>query len=167
MQALARQLEDGRQPPMLDNLDMVFIERTRSPVPWEFNVGIGSRIRVCSTATGQVVMAHLPREERQLLLDRLRRDERVCPLSLHPRGRPHGALVNMRERGYAMSDAAPVVRAIAAPVFSSDGAFYALNVVVHGAIPVSELERAHVPGVISTGREISEALGHRGPAATL
>ena len=45
MQSLCRELKTTVNLLMLDDLDMVFIERSRFPVPWDFNVDIGSRMK--------------------------------------------------------------------------------------------------------------------------
>ena len=165
LQALSREFGRSVNLLMLDKTELVFIERIRVHSPWDFNVGVGSRIPVYSTASGRAVLAYLDRECREGLMAQLGADEEALPPAEAGGEGIIDALDEVRAQGYAVNNGQLLsgIRVIAVPLFSRDGAAYAMNVIVPGdEVSVDDLRRTYAPRLITAGREISEALGHQG-----
>jgi DNA-binding IclR family transcriptional regulator len=74
-------------------------------------------------------------------------------------------LNKVKREGFAANDeeSAKGLRAIAVPIFSSEGVTCAIDLIVAPEeVSLKELRRDYAPKLVETGKEISEAMGYRG-----
>jgi DNA-binding IclR family transcriptional regulator len=150
---------------ILDKAEMVFIEKIRVPTLRDINIGIGSRMPVYNTAAGRVVLAHLSPEKLQYVLAEVKNDSSAARYMRKNGKRLLESLAEVRNRGYAINDEESMegIRAVAVPIFSSEGVTYAMHLVVAPEqISVDKLVSEYAPKLIAAGKEISEALGYHG-----
>jgi IclR family transcriptional regulator, pca regulon regulatory protein len=157
---------------VLDGTDIVYVERCRSSRVGQraidLNLHVGSRLPAYCTSMGKVLLAYLPREERDALLDQMELRQRG-PNTLTARRALVAELERVRKEGLAINneELAYGLRSIAAPVLSQSGATAAaINLAVHSSmVSMDELvERLSGP-LRRTAAEISARIGHR-PAST-
>jgi len=149
---------------MLDKDEMVFIERIRVPGLMDLNIGIGSRIPVYNTAAGKAVLAHLSKEKLRETLGQIKKDSRAVQHIGKNGLRLLNRLADVRKQGYALNDqeSRKGIRALAVPIFSTDGVLYAMHMVTSPEdISIEVLRRKYAPRLIEVGREISKTLGYR------
>ncbi len=164
LDSLSKELNRGVSLLMLDDNEMVYVERIRVPILRDFNIGIGSRVPIYNTASGKAVLAYLPQVRVDQIINELKKDRRLIPY-IGKNGEKIGrSLVEVRRQGYAINDQESLrgVRAIAVPIFSASGLEYAINVVVPPEeVSVKELRLSYAPRLIAAGRELSAAMGYR------
>lgn len=150
---------------MRDGTEMVFIERVKVPMLLDFNVGIGSRIPIYSTAPGKVVLAYLDQEKLQEVVSRLnKKDPLVAPYLRSNCEKLFESLIEVRNQGYAINaqESQRGLLGIAAPIFSPEGTTYALSITTsHEEVSIDELTSRYAPKLILVSKEISEAIGYR------
>ncbi len=147
---------------MLDNNEMVYVERVRVPSVRIFNLSVGNRIAVYPTAAGKAVLAYLSEDKLKQVVDELKREGQID--IGHDGRKLFNSLAEVRRDGYSINDEERYkgVRAIGVPVFSSEGIAYAINVTVAPEeVPVDELRRTYAPELVAVGRRISRLLGYR------
>src|SRR5436190_14284657 len=111
---------------VLDGTDIVYVERCRSARVGQraidLNLHVGSRLPAYCTSMGKVLLAHLPRAERDALLDRMELRQRG-PNTLTARRALAAELERVRQAGMAINneELAYGLRSVAAPVFSQSG----------------------------------------------
>jgi len=145
---------------ILDKHEMVYVERIRVPGIRAFNISIGNRIPVWSTAVGKAVLAHLEPAKLKALLKQL---ERIPEFKMGERILAK-ALDQVRRDGFAINDQEFLrgIRAVAVPIFSPDGVNCAINIVVEPEeVSIDELRNYYAPKLIRMGKELSRALGYR------
>ena len=106
-----------------DGPDLVYVERVQAGlVRLGVDVRIGSRVPAYSTAIGQAVLAHLPRETQIRLLEAAPR-RRLTSTTLTGLDALLARLDQVRNSGFALSDQENVsgLRVLAAPVLDADG----------------------------------------------
>lgn len=119
---------------ILDDTDVVVLDRVRSKEVVNWDIGVGSRLPVYCTAMGKAILAFLDKGAQIEVLGKIRFER----LTLHTIDSPEGLKVDLdriRQCGYVLSDQELTVglRSIAAPVFKNgqvEGAFgisYAVN----------------------------------------
>jgi IclR family pca regulon transcriptional regulator len=119
---------------ILDDTDVVVLDRVRSREVVNWDIGVGSRLPVYCTAMGKAILAFLEDEAQTGLLQRIRFERHTR----HTLGTPEelqADLARIRDSGYVFSDQELTMglRSIAAPVFRNgrvEGAFgisYAVN----------------------------------------
>jgi IclR family pca regulon transcriptional regulator len=157
---------------VLDGTDIVYVERCRSSRVGQraidLNLHVGSRLPAYCTSMGKILLAYLPREERDALLDQMELRQRG-PNTLTARRALVAELERVRKEGLAINneELAYGLRSIAAPVLSQSGATAAaINLAVHSSmVSMDELvERLSGP-LRRTAAEISARIGYR-PAST-
>ena len=161
LEGLSRECEKTVNFAILDETEMVYIERIRAPDIRDFNIAIGSRIPIYCTSVGRVVMAYM--EERKLneLLMKVKSDPKSIPF-VEDRRKLLQTLRGVRQKGFATADEEYLegVGAVAVPVFNSEEIIGGINLVVsRPTVTMDELVRKYAPKLIRTGREISHALG--------
>ena len=164
MQKLSRACNKSVNLLMLDGQRMVFIERIRVPSLRDFNISVGSSVPVYNTAAGRTVLAHLSEEKLKKIIHDLKKNREALPHIGENAIRLTRLLGRIRKDGFAINDeeSAKGIRAIAVPIFSRDGIACAIDLIVSPEeTSVDELKREYAPGLISTGIEISEALGYQ------
>jgi IclR family pca regulon transcriptional regulator len=158
LERLSRECNKTVNLAILDKHEMVYVERVRVPGLREFNISIGNRIPVWSTAVGKAVLAHLEPEELKRLVKqlRLRPEFKVAESKLGK------TLDQVRRDGFAINDQEFLrgIRAVAVPIFSPDGVNCAINIVVEPEeVSIDELRKYYAPKLIRVGKELSRALG--------
>jgi IclR family transcriptional regulator, pca regulon regulatory protein len=153
---------------VLDGTDIVYIERCRSSRlgqrAIDLNLHVGSRLPAYCTSMGKTLLAYLPPQERDSVLDKLELQQRG-PNTLTQKRTLLVELERVREVGLAVinEELAYGLRSIAAPVLSQTGeAAAAINLAVHSSmVSVEELvERLGRP-LKRTAAEISSRIGYR------
>ena len=153
---------------ILDGTDIVYIERCRSARAGQreidLNLHVGSRLPAYCTSMGKILLAYLPEDEREALLDRVELQQRG-PNTLTARRALRAELERVREAGLAINneELAYGLRSIAAPVLSQSGSIAAaINLAVHSSMVSMEelVERLSGP-LRRTANDISARIGHR------
>jgi IclR family transcriptional regulator, pca regulon regulatory protein len=156
---------------ILDGTDIVYIERCRSARAGQreidLNLHVGSRLPAYCTSMGKILLAYLPRDERDALLESIDLQQRG-PNTLTARRALRVELERVREAGLAINneELAYGLRSIAAPVLSQSGSIAAaINLAVHSSMVSMEelVERLSGP-LRRTADDISARIGHRMPA---
>jgi IclR family pca regulon transcriptional regulator len=159
LEALVAQTGESSSMSQLDGSDIVYVARVPVPKIIALSVHIGTRFPAVATSMGHVLLANLPRAELLRVLETPSRSG-VIPRITPSRSELEQELAVVRTRGWALSDErlSLGIRSIAAPVSDASGTTVAaVNVTVHAAeTPVSELERRHLPLLLSTAEDITK-----------
>jgi IclR family pca regulon transcriptional regulator len=151
---------------VLDGSDIVYIERLRSAQQGQreidLNLHIGSRLPAYCTSMGKVLLAYLPRDEQEAVLERTQFVRRG-PNTLTARKQLVQELERVRDEGLAVNneELAYGLRSIAAPVRSQTGdVVAAINLAVHRSmISLDDLVANLAPALQRTADEISSRIG--------
>lgn len=157
---------------ILDGADVVYIERCRTTGPGQreidLNLHVGSRLPAYCTAMGKAILAFVPEERLEQIMELIDFAPRGPNTLTDPKAfreelekiRTSSIAVNDEELAYGL-------RSIAAPIHSSSGeVLAALNLAVHRTMAsMDELIARYGPAVTRTASAISLGMGHRpGPA---
>lgn len=153
---------------ILDGTDVVYIDRCRSGGPGQteidLNLHVGARLPAYCTAMGKAIIAFLPADRREQLIERIDFAPRG-PNTLTSADAFRAALELIRESGIAVNDEelAYGLRSIAAPIHAHSGEVVAaLNLAVHRTMgAMAELVDRYGPSVRRAADDISLSLGHR------
>ena len=153
-----------------DGAEIVYVERVQAGLArLGIEVRIGSRAPVYSTAVGQVILAHLPRDRQIALLDAVPR-RKLTPSTLVSLDALLERLADIRTKGFALSDQENVagLRVLAAPILDSDGVpLAALSVSAPAfAMPLKAFEKAARAPVLEAAKTLSRALQAAGGVAS-
>lgn len=146
-----------------DGDERVCVERLESPENIRAVVRLGERMPCYAGAGGKVLLASLPREAREALLERIVLT-RFTDRTITNRARLARELATIRRQGYATSSGERFVNAsaVAAPVYGADGALVA---VVNVSGPSERFTRSRWPDYIArvrkAARDISRSMGYR------
>ena len=155
---------------ILDGPDVVYIERCRTSRSRQreidLNLHVGSRLPAYCTAMGKALLAFVPAERLEEILDQtdlIARGpntivDRAALRTEMERVRIAGVAVNNEELAYGL-------RSIAAPIRSRSGEVVAaLNLAVHRSmVSIDDLIERYGPTVKRTADVISGEIGHRPP----
>jgi IclR family pca regulon transcriptional regulator len=153
---------------ILDDLDIVYVERCRSARAGQreidLNLHVGSRLPGYCTSLGKVLLAYLPADTRAGALARIEFARRG-PNTIVSRSALENELKRVRRNGFAINneELAYGLRSIAAPIFAHDGAaLAAINLAVHRTmISVEDLVERLSARLRRAADEISAQLGYR------
>ncbi len=153
---------------VLDGADIVYVERCRSARHGQreidLNLHVGSRLPAYCTSMGKVLLAHLPVEECDAVLDGVELTRRG-PNTLTARSALRSELEDVRESGLAVNneELAFGLRSIAAPVRGHSGEVAAaINLAVHRSwVSVEDLVEKFGPALKRTAEDISARAGYR------
>ena len=156
---------------IMDAVDIVYIDRVRSPRPGQsqidLNLHVGSRLPAYCTSMGKVMLAHLTEPDLRVVLentDMIQRGpnthtERVGLINELARIRATGFAVNNEELAYGLRSIAVAIRT------SSGEPIAAVNLAVHRSmVSMDDLTARLGPPLRRTADEISRRIGHRVPA---
>jgi IclR family pca regulon transcriptional regulator len=164
MQALARDFDGSVSLSILDDGEIVYVERLRpKPFSVSVQVHVGSRSPVYCTAMGKALLACLPRRERERILDGVKL-EPLTPHTITDREALARQLEQVLRRGFALNDEehALGLRSAAAAIRDRSGApIAALNVAVSTLVPRQEVESRIAPRVVEAAAAVSAQLGWR------
>jgi IclR family pca regulon transcriptional regulator len=149
--------------------DIVYVERVQAGlVRLGIEVRIGSRVPVHSTAVGQAVLAFLPPDIQQAVLQAAPRPK-LTPHTITELAALLDRLAAVRAQGFALSDQENVsgLRVLAAPVLDADGVpIAALSAAAPAfAMTLDAFDTAARLPVIEAARKLSRALAAAGSVA--
>ena len=158
MERLVEKTGESSSIAQLDGSDIVYVARVAVPKIIALSVSIGTRFPALQTSLGKVLLAALPPEEVDRILDEPSRSgvqPRWCP---DPAEREK-VLREVRARGWALTDEqlAPGIRSVAAPLRDGTGhVIAAMNVTVHAAeTTVERLTEEHLPMLLQAAGAVS------------
>ncbi len=148
---------------ILDDIQVMFIERIRKSHLIGLNLHIGSRINAYQTSMGNALLAFLNPEQFRHVLDKLLRDPEALTYIGKQGQILSKRLERVRHKGFALSDGefAKGIRSVAAPIFNAEGNVEgAINIPVFTHIVSrQELIEKCVPLLLKTVEKISTARG--------
>jgi len=153
---------------ILDGTDVVYIERCRTAQPGQrdidLNLHVGARLPAYCTAMGKAILAFVPEDRREAIIERIDFVSRG-PNTITDPAEFRAELERIRVCGFAVNDEelAYGLRSIAAPIQAHSGeVLAALNLAVHRTMStMDELIARFGPAVKQTAEDISLGMGHR------
>jgi len=166
LQSLSKECHETVNMAVLDEDELVYIERIRTQQIVNINLHVGSRLPLYNTAMGRALLAYLPEPWLRDYILRMAEDTDASPHLGHRGEKLLTLLETVRMKKYAVNDEDLVkgLRSIAAPIRNGRGEVVAaVNIAVPSArVTVKGLERTCGPQLLSTVQTISEVLGFRG-----
>lgn len=145
---------------ILDGAEVVYLDRVETAWPLRMNLQTGSRVPLHCSASGKLLLAHLPRSARERLLERLPL-ERFTDSTLTTRASLERELDSIRSRGCATDDEEYITGlcCVAVPVRVARGRV-AAAVAVHAPTSRLPLDEAlkHLPDLQRAAVALSETL---------
>jgi IclR family transcriptional regulator, pca regulon regulatory protein len=133
------------------------------------SVNVGSRLPAHLTAMGRVLLAYLPADRLDAILDTIDFQPRT-PHSVPNASELQKKLDQVREQGYALTDQEyeAGVSSAAAPIRGPDGDVVAAINLSAPAMRITRdtIRRTLLPALLRTADELSMAMGYRGQART-
>jgi IclR family pca regulon transcriptional regulator len=163
LEQLSQRVRETVSLSVLDDLDIVYVDRVRFQRIVGVVLGMGSRLPANCTSMGKAMLAHLPPEELHRRLDEAELRS-FTSNSLVDRKAIETELARVRAQGYATNDEELEMglRAVAAPIWdNSNRVVAAIN--ISGSTSTISQERmveelAHA--VLNTSAQISQGLGY-------
>jgi IclR family pca regulon transcriptional regulator len=150
---------------ILDDTEVVYIERAAGKRIQNIEYPIGSRFKAYNTAMGRAILAHLDKDEFLVLLKDILADEKAIELVGAKGERLVQKLQNERKKGYAINDQELClgVRAIGAPIFNAKGKVdAAINLPVFNQFcNKKKLIKEYAPLLLKTANIISISRGFK------
>lgn len=151
---------------ILNDTEIIFIERIMSDYRVNLNVNVGDRLPVFCASMGKVILANLPDNRLQEILASIKfvalTDQTIVTESKLMRELEH-----IRKVGFAINneELEKGLRAVAAPIFNYTGeAFAAVNIAWTTARqPDSTKFESYTKKIVAAARQISWLMGH-GPS---
>ncbi len=142
---------------ILDETDIVILDRVRSREVVNLDIGVGSRLPVYCTAMGKAVLAFLKKADQTRIIGKIK-FERHTPFTTGSARELKLELGRIRKAGYGLSDQELTegLRSVAAPVFRegrAEGAF-GISYAVHRARE-NGLEEVLIRQVLDIARKVS------------
>jgi DNA-binding IclR family transcriptional regulator len=111
-----------------DRMRIVYLEVCRGPGAVTLRLDVGARLPIAATAIGRALLAVLPEEERDFLMQHLKKRESEKAYD-RIRGEIEGSAAEIRERGFCtvIGEWRPEVNAVGVPIITSDRNVYAIN----------------------------------------
>jgi len=141
----------------------VYVEKLDSPEPVRIYSRIGASVPLYCSAVGKVVLAYMPRQERDVLLRQIELKRRT-PNTIGSMQELLTHLDKVRRQGYAcdLEENEPLIRCIAAPIWDHLGLVNASLSITGPAVRISHARlRQLAPLVQSAGLKISQELGYQ------
>jgi DNA-binding IclR family transcriptional regulator len=149
---------------VLDGHDVFYLDVVQSPHPFRMAAHKGAWRPLNSTAMGKALLAYLPDEERDHIIDSLK-FEKFSPFTITSLPKLRKELAKIREQGYSLDNEEAVLgtRCVSAPILMEDGrAAAAISV----AGPVTRVAKERVPffakAVMTAAKSISNRLSNSG-----
>ncbi len=163
MEKLAEETGQNVNLGILDDTDVIFIERIRKNNIIDINLHIGSRLNLYQTSIGRALLAFSNQKKIGSILNKLLKN----PEAMVHIGQEGEKLIKLlkeiRHKGYALSDEEFIkgIRSIAAPIFNAQGDVEgAINIPVFThTVSRKELIKRYVPLLLDTVEKISTARG--------
>ncbi len=162
LRRLSKEVDETVSLSLLDDMEVVYVDRVRNQQIVGVVLGIGSRIPAHCGSMGKVMLAHLPPEE---LAQWLSRPLHPCtPNSVADPTQLAAELAQIHAQGYAINDQELEIglRAVAAPIWNNHNQVVAA-INITGSVRTISYERL-VTGLATSVKEtavqISQALGY-------
>jgi IclR family pca regulon transcriptional regulator len=149
---------------VLDGTDVVYLARVLSDRLITLRLTVGSRLPAYATSLGRAILAHLPEEEVESILDRTDMSS-LTDRTITDRAALQAELARIREQGFALNDQelSLGLRGVAAPVFGGSGRpIAAINLSLPHPIPDGDMESVLAPKVMRTAAKIGELAAQTG-----
>ncbi|HKI25152.1 MAG TPA: IclR family transcriptional regulator [Candidatus Sulfotelmatobacter sp.] len=147
-------------------LSAVYVEKLDSPEPLRIHSRIGASVPLYCTAVGKVMLAYLPVEERDRLVQELE-IRRLTPNTVGSLQELKTELYRVRKNGYAcdMEEHEMHIRCIAAPIWDHAGDVHSSLSITAPVVrmPVTRV-RQLAPMIQAAGLQISRELGYQAAA---
>ncbi len=150
-----------------EGLEAVYLAKVECEREIKVNTWVGKRLSLNSSSLGKVLLAWLPEQELEDILQHLEWT-RKCPNTLTDPGLFKLHLAEVRKRGWASDNEEdiPNIRCLAAPVINMEGKVVAALSAVGTVLEIDTADFAGLAErVCATARHISRELGHRTAAA--
>lgn len=162
LRSLSRTAQETVHLSVLDDAEILYVDRAESPQSVRMYCTIGTRNPLYNTSMGKAILAYLPEEKRDALLDRIVLAPRT-PNTITDRAALLDDLRDVRARGYAIDDMENEegIRCIGAPIFDLGGEVIGAMSISGPAhrLPMERLDELSQP-LIETAAEISAKLGY-------
>lgn len=163
LEDLAEELDTSVSMSVLDGDEIVYIERVRSRRLFDIDLHVGSRLPAYCTSMGKVLLAALPRDELDQLVEDLELVVRG-PNTITDKQELIRELKLVRRRGYAVNkeELAYGLQSIAAPIHSRTGEIVAaINTALHVRdLSKDELVAKVADRLMATAEQISRRNGY-------
>jgi len=164
IEQLSAELHESVSVAVLDDCDIIYVARVATSRLMTIAIGIGSRLPAPTTSMGRVLLADLPNAERRRRLAEVELPRRT-DMTITTKAALLDELDRVADQGWALMDQELElgVRSIAAPVRDRSGrAVAAMNVATHaGRTSVEEIHDRFLPALVTTARDVSDALASR------
>jgi IclR family pca regulon transcriptional regulator len=162
LQRLREEINETVNMGLLDDTEVVYVARVLSDHLISLRLYVGSRLPAYASSLGRAILAFLPEEEAESIIDRSELKQ-LTDHTIVNRKRLTAELKQIRERGYALNDQeiANGLRGVAAPVLTEFGQpLAAINISIpHPLTGPEEIEDVLAPKVMATAREIGLLAG--------
>jgi IclR family pca regulon transcriptional regulator len=157
LRELQRTVGEAVNMSLLDGTDVVYVARILSDHLITLRLYVGSRLPAYATSMGRAILAFLPEQEAEAILDK----SELLAITEHTitdRRRLKAELQRIHARGYAINDQEMAIglRGVAAPIMSSTGRpVAAINLSIPRPLGPTEIERSLAPRLLETAGAIS------------
>jgi IclR family transcriptional regulator, pca regulon regulatory protein len=169
LRALRTEVGESTHLGILDGPSVVYVARVPGEHIVSTSVNVGSRLPAHLTAMGRVLLAYLPADRLDAILDTIDFQPRT-PHSVANASELQKKLDQVREQGYALTDQEyeAGVSSAAAPIRGPEGDVIAAINLSAPAMRITRdtIRRSLLPALLRTADELSMAMGHRGQART-
>lgn len=162
LEELSRKTDQNVNLAILDNTEVIYIQRIERRQIVSTNFSVGSRLSAYNTAIGRAILAYLEPEKLQDVVEKILKNPDV-QIKFGKRGeRLFGILNDVKKNGFSLSDGEMKgVRAVAAPIFNDKVKIVAaVNVPVFSyAVSKKKLIDEYLSLLIDAAYKISKSLG--------
>ncbi|MFC1820885.1 IclR family transcriptional regulator [Thermodesulfobacteriota bacterium] len=154
---------------VLDNFDIIFLYRKEVSRFLKYDLQAGSKLPAYCTSSGKLLLAGLSNE---VLRKRINKTElyQITPKTITAKERLWEEIMNIRKRGYSISDQelSLDLYTLAVPLIDGQGKIVAATNVSFAAKDKDSLiKETIITKLIETGEQISHTLGYKGPYPNL
>lgn len=160
IRGLADRFKESSSVAVLDGVEIVYVARAPTRRIMTIALNIGSRLPAYCTSMGRVLLAYLPEQDLNKVLETIEL-KRLTRRTITSERLLRKTLTDVRARGWALVDQEleDGVRSIAAPIRSSGEVIAAINVSAHAGRTSLERTRSFLPELSRTADRISAELG--------
>lgn len=164
LEELSRQIEETVNLAILEDTEIVYIDRIKTERILDINLKIGSKLPVYCTSMGKALLSFLPEEEILKKLDKLDL-EPLTSKTITDKKKLLRELHRVREKGFAVCDGETDInlRSVAIPIRDASGRVVAASniAVLSNRVSMEELTTKLANKLMQVTRIISEALGYK------
>lgn len=154
-------LQETASMAILDGPDVVYVCRAEVRRLMSMNIGVGTRLPAYVTSTGKALLAYLPQDKLDEVLNSISFD-RLTPLTASTRDELIDRLAKVRELGYAVSikELEMHLKSIAVPVRDARGQVIAsINIATLDAdVADEDLHQKYLPRLLEAASKIQRSL---------